>query len=507
VALLWLALGIVAYRDLLAFGPPSSLALEAEAFFFRASSPSPVAVLALALWLLYRRLGRLRGLPGREGPAWLAGGLLLAGGLVFVWSTATSAADLLIPALVLNGLGLAALHWGPRAVRVLAVPAAFTLFAVPIPAPLLNEVLFALQIATADCTGWLLHALGVAAFVTGDQIIQSDQTFAVIENCSGLRSMQTLTMIAVLLFDLFRRRGLHALLIVIAAPPVGFALNGLRAVTLVLNPHSEIAAIHNLQGVAILLGGLLVLYTLDGLLSRVLGAEPGVGRQGPRVAPSERALSWPRGLVVTVVLAAAAAVSLWAPRWELPSRLGSGLTQLIAPELDGWRSKPLAVDDQFLGRVGFGERLSRRYRKHGESVDLFVGVGDRNERRRSPFSPKTALPGSGWIVEERESVRLEPGGLEVDARLVRSRASRRLVFHWCAGTDGLARETLRSLLALDASPLRHPGEGIAVRISTEVAGPGPAERREAEQRLRQFYRPVSEGVLSLEGWLAGKRFS
>ena len=39
--------------------------------------------------------------------------------------------------------------------------------------------------------------MGVGALVTGDQIIQADQTFAVIENCSGLRSMQTLTMIAV----------------------------------------------------------------------------------------------------------------------------------------------------------------------------------------------------------------------------------------------------------------------------------------------------------------------
>jgi EpsI family protein len=404
-------------------------------------------------------------------------------------------------------LGLAVLHWGPRAIRVLAIPAAFMLFAVPIPAPLLNEVLFALQIATADCTGWLLHALGVAAFVTGDQIIRSDQTFAVIENCSGLRSMQTLTMIAVLLFDLFRRRGLHALLIVLAAPLVGFALNGLRAVTLVLNPHSEIVAIHNLQGVAILLGGLLILYALDGLLSRVLGVGPELGRDGPRLAAPEGPLSWPRGLVVTAVLAATAATSLWAPRWELPLQFGSGVGQLIAQEMDGWRSKPLGVDDLFLGRVGFGERIFRRYRKQGEAVDLFVGVGDRNQRRRSPFSPKTALPGSGWIVEEKGTVRLEPGGLEVDTQLVRSRASRRLVFHWYLGTDGLVDETLRSLLALDASPWRRPGEGIAVRISTEVAGPGPAERREAEQRLLQFYRPLSEGVLSLEGWLSGKRFS
>jgi EpsI family protein len=503
VALLWLLLGIAAYRELLGLGPSRGLALEAEAFFFRGSSTSPVAVLALASWLVFRRLGRLRALPSRGGPAWLVGGLLAGGGLVLAWSTATRAPDLLIPSLILNGLGLAVLQRGPRAIRVMAVPAAFALFAVPIPAPLLNQVVFALQIATADCTGWLLHALGVAAFVTGDQIIQSDQTFAVIETCSGLRSMQTLTMIAVLLFDLFRRSGLHAWLIVLAAPPVGFAMNGLRAVTLVLNPHSEIVAIHNLQGIAILLGGLLVLYALDGLFSRLLGA----GRDSPRLAASERPASWRRAAVVTAALAVAAAVSLWVPRWEPPPRIGAGLTQAIDREMDGWQSKPLGIDEAFLGRVGFSERFFRRYQRQGEAVDLFIGLGDRDQRPRSPFSPKTALPGSGWIVEETGTARLEPGELEVDARLVRSRASRRLIFHWYAGTDGLGNETLRTLLAIDSSPLRRPGEAVVVRVSTEVAGPGPAERREAEQRLRQFYRLLSDQLLSLEGQLGRKRFS
>lgn len=492
LALLWLLLGVAAYRELFGFGPSRGLALEAEAFFFRASSTSPLAVLALAFWLVFRRLSRLRALPSRGGPAWLAGALLLGGMLILAWSTATRAPDLLIPSLILNGLGLAVLHRGPRSIRVLAVPAAFALFAVPIPAPLLNQVVFALQIATADFTGWLLDALGVAAFVTGDQIVQSDQTFAVIENCSGLRSMQTLTMIAVLLFDLFRRGALHAWLIVLAAPPVGFAMNGLRAVTLVLNPHSEIVAIHNLQGIAILLGGLLVLYALDGLLSLLLGAGPGVRRDGQRLAAPQPPASWSRAAAVTGVLAVAAAVSLWVPAWEAPPRVGTGLTQAIEREMDGWRSKPLDIDERFLGHVGFSERVFRRYRRERESVDLFIGLGNRDQRARSLFSPKTALPGSGWIVEETGAARLEPGGLEVDAQLVRSRASRRLIFHWYAGTDGLGDETLRSLLAIDSSPLRRPGEGVVVRISTEVAGPGRAERREAEQRLRRFYRALAD---------------
>jgi EpsI family protein len=287
-------------------------------------------------------------------------------------------------------------------------------------------------------------------------------------------------------------------------------MNGLRAVTLVFNPHSEIVAIHNLQGIAILLGGLLVLYGLDGLLSRVLGngkAAPVVGSQMPRAAVDERPRNRLRNATVTAVLIASAAVSLWAPTWQPPPPAPIGLMREIGENMGGWRSERLEIDYNFLGKVAFSEAIFRRYRKRGQSVDLFIGLGDRDGRLGSPFSPKTALPGSGWIVEERGAVQIEPGGLEVESRLVRSRASRRLVFHWYAGTDGLASESVRSLLALDASPLRRPGEGVVVRMSTEVAGPGAAERREAEERLRRFYLPLSQQLLSLEGWLERKTFS
>jgi hypothetical protein len=75
------------------------------------------------------------------------------------------------------------------------------------------------------------------------------------------------------------------------------------------------------------------------------------------------------------------------------------------------------------------------------------------------------------------------------------------------GTESLGSEALRSLLALDASRWRRPGEVLVVRISTAMEGPDAAARHEAAERLLRFYHPLSEDLASLQGWLARKRFS
>src|SRR5262245_51876829 len=271
---LGLALVAVAWGDLLWRAPERSLGAELESFFFVPTQTVAPLVVMLCAWLVVRRLGRLRRLAAGAPAPVVAATLLASGSALQLWATATGAADLLAPALALFGLGAAAWWKGRPALRLLRLPAAFLLFAMPLPAPLQNEIVTWLQVVTADLTGVLLTLLHVPHTVSGDQILRQAQTFSVIEACSGLRSIETLTLVAVLMADLFGRSTRHALLLVLAAPPVALFLNGWRAVALILNPHSEIVAVHNLQGIAILLGGLVLLFLFDGLLERLLPRPP-----------------------------------------------------------------------------------------------------------------------------------------------------------------------------------------------------------------------------------------
>lgn len=517
-ALPWLVccagLAVLAYRDLLWLQPERSLPDELEQWFFVPSQSIAPVVVVMSLWLLYRCRARLRSLPPARGSTLTGAALLVAGGAAHLWATYTGASDLLVVSLMLNGLAAAWLWRGGAALRVVLLPVAFLVFAMPLPAPLLNEVIFRLQIWTTELAGVFLYALGVPHLVAGEQIQRTENIFSVIESCAGLRSMETLTIVSILMIDLFRRRGLHAWLVVLVAPPVAFLMNGLRAVLLILNPHSQIAAIHNLQGVAILLSGLVMLSLWDaGLerLPRLGGVELPRPARPPGVVDERRGRRrWP--WAVAAALAIAAGASFWLPRWEpAPVRMVDA-SQRIPGRLG--LSTELKIDRLFLGSTGFSQSFARRFTVDGEPLTLFVGIGSRLDRHRSALSPKTGFPGSGWIVEHEGTTILDPDGRQVRARLLRSGSRRYLVYHWYEGALGWPVELLRSLLALDRSPWRRTQEIVAIQLGAPVLGPVPRGKADAEARLLSFYhqlRPLLDRLESeadeMSSEFARKRFS
>jgi EpsI family protein len=502
-----LILAAIAYRML--FETSSSLDLEedVETLFFHSTASGPPVVLFVAAWFLYRRWPRLAKLPRRF--AWGPGlGLLVPCLLLYAWATYTGASDLLIGALMLNLLGCGALLWGAPALRVLAFPTAFLFLGMRIPAVLLNKILWALQLWTAEITGFTLRLIGQPAFVAGDQILLPDQNFAIIETCAGLRSCESLTILAFLMVDLFERRGLHAALLLVSAPIVAFGVNGLRAVTLVLNPHSEVAEIHTLQGIAMLLVGLLIIYGLDIWLEKLLGRRRprARSRAAPKAAPARNSrLAGP--LVANAALVGLVVLSVATPRWEAPARGSLPFPdEQIPKQLDAWTSTARTTDQSFLGIVRFRARVDRVYKRDGKAVELFVGVGSRNARLASPFSPKTAFPGSGWWREQSRQIVLEPDGRPARLSVVRygSGGRRKLVIDWTEGGEGLAAETLRYVTALDNSRWSRSREGVSVRIATSLRSSSPAGQAAAEALLLDFYRSVKP-KLDVVGYVVGSQ--
>ena len=207
-------LGLFAYRGLLGDRPNALIPAPAEGtegFFFEPSGGSPAIVLAAWLWLLWRRRECLRSALGRP-PQWLAVGLLLPLGLALaLWAYHVEEPGLLVLSLMVLLPGAGALLGGTPGLRALLLPSAFLVFAVPIPAVLLNQIIFPLQLLTAQLTDWLLTLFGVPALLEGDQIFTGGRVFQVVETCSGLRLIETLTMAAVIYVEAFGRRGRHAL--------------------------------------------------------------------------------------------------------------------------------------------------------------------------------------------------------------------------------------------------------------------------------------------------------
>jgi exosortase len=495
-----LLLAGVACRELLRFQPPgpghvasTSATGQVEEWFFEPSDSSPLVILVLCGWLLWRRRARLAALWGQRGPWVLTAGLWLAAVAIFFWAVRAGAPELEAIALVPALLGAANLLGGLAALRVAAVPAAVLVFAVPIPAPLINRILWDLQIWTADFTGVLLRVLHVPVIVSGDRLILDRGLFAIIETCSGLRSIETLALLAILMIDLFGRRGAHALFLFAISPLVAFLINGLRCLGLIFNPHADIASIHNLQGIAMLLGGVLLLYFIDGALAR-FGSEPApISALEQRARRSrERCELAPRVAVLIGFSALLVAISL-APRFAAPSIAAEVPVYVVESTLDGWQSVDQATDWMFLGKTGFGQIMNRRYTNGPELVEAFIGQASLNARVRSYLSPKVGFPGSGW-TNEREQ-RAQIAGRDALLRVVRKGATRSLVVTWYEDSPGLAVESARALLALDSSPVwtrsRIP---LAVRLSTPLFSAQEGAIEDGRLRLERFASHLSPAL-------------
>jgi exosortase len=485
IALL-LVLGALAYRDLL-FWDPSSPGLPGTArFFFRVSETAPQILFLLAVPLFYRRRERIARALGGEPAPLLALPLLALGVALFLWGHHAGALDLVLASLLVVTLGSAVLLSGRGLARELMLPLLFLAFAIPLPGVITNQLIYPLQVSTAVHSGWLLHAIGITAVREGNLLDLAGDSFQIIENCSGLRSIVVLTTLAVGWLCFFPTRLLPAVLLVLSAPVIAYFVNTLRILTLVLSPNSDLAAAHSIQGLGIFLVGLVIFYWVDRLLQRIPGGSGDRVGEAENAPPLQAASDWHgRAIALALLLAAMLGVSAWDLRWDPPNPPRRPSLDLPG-RIGGWLlARELEPDRIFLGSVGFRNRWYGEYQHGGETVSLFVGFNDRLNRRRSLLSPKNAVPGAGWQVEERKPIQLAPSGPLAAWVTARSGAVRTLSFHWYAGSEPLAREILRACLATDQSTLRRPGGAWVFRLTTEVDQTREGQER-AEARLRGF---------------------
>jgi len=366
-----------------------------------------------------------------------------------------------------------------------------------VPGALVNQVVYPLQLWTADYAQALLRVLGVATFHAADVIRTSTHNFLVIEGCSGLGSMEVLALLALAWAWQTRASFGHGLALVLAAPLIAFALNGFRVAALVVFPDSDVWSVHTTQGVVAFALGTLLIALLDRLLTRGKREE----LEAPAPAPGAWPASPPRALLGW--LAAAALVTVAISPFHAP---GPGAPRELLPDsLPGWSGEEVPVDSLYLGSVRFERALSRRYQAElappGTSdggpvrVTAFIGESDRHSRATGIQSPKNRLPGRGWSLESLRDEAI-PGGVTAERTKATSEGRRALSYVWYKNLESPWAEALRAFLALDQSPFRRERRAYVVRLQTELLSGERAERT-ADQRLLaalRGLRPVLEGL-------------
>jgi exosortase len=163
---------------------------------------------------------------------------------------------------------------GGEATRVMAAPLLFLLIAIPLPALIVNAVTLPLQLVASRFAEALLSVAGVPVFRDGNLLVLPSATLEVEQACSGLRSLVSLSALAIVLAWATEQRAGRRLAIVAAALPIAIVANGLRIAATGLaieawGPQAASGGWHTLTGwltfvvaVTVLIGAQRMLHTL-----------------------------------------------------------------------------------------------------------------------------------------------------------------------------------------------------------------------------------------------------
>jgi exosortase len=174
--------------------------------------------------------------------------------LVMLWA-GVAGAELFVQrmSIVVMLASVAIYFWGLRLLRLLAVPLLLFVLSIPVPQIVFNKIAFPLQLFASQCAVSAMQLFDISVLRQGNVIelmplgAHEPKRLAVVEACSGIRSLMTLVTLAVVYaYFTGRRRGpesgergsrsswfrnfaiWRALILVVAAVPIAILTNALR---------------------------------------------------------------------------------------------------------------------------------------------------------------------------------------------------------------------------------------------------------------------------------------
>lgn len=229
-----------------------------------------IPISAILLWMRRESLASDRHEPSLKwGIPLLIVALLLYMGALLA-EIATVAAVSMILAIV----AITICYFGFDMVKKALFPLCFLLFMVPIPAQIYADVTQPLQRFVSQITVFVVDLAGIPIWRDGNIIHLPNATLQVVEACSGLRSMISLSALSAL-YALTARGYVNRILVFAAAVPISIAVNAFRvSATAYLTYHfgKEKAVeglAHELLGISVFVLSLVLLFFWKTILTKI----------------------------------------------------------------------------------------------------------------------------------------------------------------------------------------------------------------------------------------------
>jgi exosortase len=207
---------------------------------------------------------------------WVYGFALLLGVLIW-WKGADISSDwhltIYAVGLVLSWVACFLLAFGSRAAQIAKFPLAFLLLFVPIPAPILDRLIYYLQWGSTEVTSFLFDLSGIPVLREGFVFHLPRYSIFVAKECSGIRSSLALFVLTLIVAHFSLRTFWRKALFIVIGLLVMIVKNGVRIFALsalanYVNPNFLFGSLHRQGGVVFFILGLLLLLPVLRILVR-----------------------------------------------------------------------------------------------------------------------------------------------------------------------------------------------------------------------------------------------
>lgn len=208
-----------------------------------------------------------------ETPAPNWWGLLVVAYGAFQLLIATLGAELFLArtAFIVSLAGMVLLLGGRRGLRILAFPLFLLCFMVPIPAIIYNQLTFPMQLFASRVAADALTLLGIPVLRDGNILELANQRLNVVEACSGIRSLLSLSFLSLVYAYFFDNKVWMRFVLLVATLPISIIANAgrvtLTGVVSEYDPELAGGIFHYASGWVIFMVALVILVLFHQLLN------------------------------------------------------------------------------------------------------------------------------------------------------------------------------------------------------------------------------------------------
>lgn len=225
----------------------------------------------VAGYIAWQRRDELAAL--KPSPNWWGLAVLAWGAAQLYFATLGAELFLARTAFIISLAGLILLTAGSRALKVLAFPIFLLFFMVPIPAIIYTQITFKFQLLASRLAEHALEFLGVPVLREGNILDLATQRLSVVEACSGIRSLLTLSFLSLVYAYFFDRKVWMRLVLLACTVPIAIVANASRVTITGLlsevNPQLAEGVFHTASGWVIFMVALFILIATHWVINRI----------------------------------------------------------------------------------------------------------------------------------------------------------------------------------------------------------------------------------------------